>query len=358
MNATLDQYFTPTSLADSLLSSWDGATPESCLDSSCGAGSLLTAAERVFGETKCIGLDRDQRLIANLRKKQPNWILSVGDVLNPQSYRRSFARSNIREADLLLLNPPFSLHNKKSITVSYRGQNVRSSIAMAHILKSTDRFDPGLGAIIIVPESVLYSETDEDARRMLAKDFKVDVVRELRNTTFTGARVNSAVIRISTKGKQSLNGEIALCHEADVHGYLVRGGLPVHELIENPNGVRFIHSCHLQRLTTHPLDHSSFPHTSCKRKGRVSGWNILVPRVGVPRKSVISAIFLDDEIQLSDCVFALSFSSKDAAHAVSSRLNAHWTDFIDQYRGTGARYVTLKRLSHWLRTKNILVSKV
>ncbi|MFW8695531.1 hypothetical protein, partial [Mesorhizobium japonicum] len=90
--------------------------------------------------------------------------------------------------------------------------------------------------------------------------------------------------------------------------------------------------------------------TSVMAKGRTKGWVILIPRVGMPDASLVKALKLDTLTQLSDCVIALEFSSKNSALKAEGRLHSHWNEFKDLYRGTGARYVTISRLSFWLNS--------
>lgn len=350
----LDRYYTPNDVAERLLADSVSLPPKSCVDSTCGSGRLLHAANQVFGDVQCIGIDRDRKAIASLKRRNPDWILSVADLLNPISYKKTLALSESRDCDLLVLNPPFSHGNRKSVDIVYNGQNLKSSIAMAHILQSFELFKPNQGAVIIVPESVLYSETDTDARSILTQDYDIEKITELESSTFSGTRAHATVIKVTPGNDKQHNVIHELVPSTKLKAKLIRGGLPVHEMEKSRSGVPYIHSTDIRELIQE-ISLSRFTVTRSIRRGRISGWVILLPRVGMPERSIFKAIYLQEEIQLSDCVIALVCTSNSQAEKIEKRINLHWDSFVSLYRGTGARYTTISRLHEWLRMKNIVL---
>jgi hypothetical protein len=343
----LDRYYTPDDVADRLLDHVDAANLECCVDSACGDGSLLLAAKRAFRSVRCTGIDKDRAAIRRLRRRHPDWHLSVGDVLDPRIHTRSSTLGGDSACDLLALNPPFSLGRTKSVPIEFRGESLRSSVAMAHVLRSTDLFVPAHGAVAIVPESLLHSDVDEVARRHLRKAYDVRVVAELTNTTFGGARANAVIVRLTAASRHTRRTGVVAPVLRGVT--LVRGGLPVFEARRSSAGLPFLHSTDI--ITT--VATGSAQH--CQRvepieRGRVAGVVILLPRVGVPSKAACIPVYLRSTVQLSDCVFALRFETMAAGLEFAKRLLTRWTGLIKLYRGTGARYVTKNRLDAWLAT--------
>lgn len=358
MGTDLDRYYTPVDLAESLISSNFKVEPSVCVDSTCGSGNLLEAASNVFENVKCVGLDRDKSAINALKRKNPNWTLSVADLMNKGSYSRTLAVADKKRCDLLLLNPPFSQSRNKSVGIDYCGEEFRGSVAMAHILKSVEIFNPQHGAMIIVPESVLYSEVDAVARKCLEKKFSINLLDELDNKTFMGARVRSSVIKLTHGVSQLKGGHAKRIFPRDVSVELIRGGLPVHQAFDADLSVRdlvpFLHTTDLSGLDSASL--WDLPRwTSEKRKGRVAGNFIFLPRVGLPTENLINAIHASSEVQLSDCVFALRFSTIREARVMSEFLNSNRQELLELYRGTGARYLTISRLSEWLGRRGVVV---
>jgi hypothetical protein len=349
MSFDLDRYYTPLELAENLISEQCTNGIGLCVDTTCGSGNLLLAANNVLSGIKCVGLDRDKKAITALRKKQPEWVLSVADLMKEKSYSRTRAFLSTEQSDLLLLNPPFSHGRTKSVNVCYNGSEFKASVAMAHILRSFELFNPSEGALVIVPESVLYSETDLLARHALKAKYSIDLVEELDYKTFSGARVHSAAVRIRpsySNSKTYPKEEPKLKNR--IKTLLIRGGLPVYmyEISREQNVVGFVHSTHIKDMVMGTK--YCLPNTEVVRAGRIYGHLILIPRVGVPIKDLVQAITIDKEVQLSDCVIALKFSSFSKAEDAAARIREKYLSFLSQYRGTGARYITLARLKSWL----------
>lgn len=348
----LDQYFTPKDIAERIIKESILTKPKICVDSTCGSGRLLEAAYNAFEDVTCVGIDKDKNVIRSLRRKQPDWILSVGDLLQPSSFNKTRVLSLYTKSDLLVLNPPFSHGNRKSVSIEFENKNFKGSIAMAYILKSFELFRPKHGSIIIVPESILYSDTDACARSLIAENNKIDVLAELDINTFKGTRARSTVIRVIPSDLKSNYAEHhRIKPKPLLRTTIIRGGLPVHDAVIINKGTPFIHTTNLKQVGCSSI--KSYQRVEPIQRGLVSGWMILIPRVGIPDKSSIKVVYFKSKIQLSDCVISLRCNSEKEAIKIERRLSLHWTSFVDLYRGTGARYVTIRRLRNWLESRNI-----
>ena len=346
MPIDMDRYYTPERVAISALErAHFPVSPSTCADSTCGSGRLLDAANAVFGPVQSIGIDRDEDAISRLRLRRPDWHLSVGDLLHNDTVEVLPKRSCV---DLLVLNPPFSHGNKKAVDIVFAGKSMKGSIAMAHLLRSFELFQPKLGAIIIAPESLLYSETDHVARQTLEADYQFQKIADLSRCTFSGASVQASVVQISP-GRHSPSPQEIRHGDTVIEATIVRGSLSVHLNVSSAHGAPFLHSTDIRKvvITGSTRDLSN---TTVVAKGRTKGWVILIPRVGLPDATFVKALKLETTIQLSDCVIALSFSTKASALKAERRIHSRWAEFRGLYRGTGARYVTISRLSLWLST--------
>jgi hypothetical protein len=81
---------------------------------------------------------------------------------------------------------------------------------------------------------------------------------------------------------------------------------------------------------------------------------VLLPRVGNPRREQVVALYLQEPVQLSDCVISLQVVSLRDARLLRRRLLQKWDEFVCLYRGTGARFVTVARLQNWLHSSGIV----
>ncbi|TDP13000.1 hypothetical protein DFR39_101474 [Roseateles asaccharophilus] len=344
-----DKYYTPPAIASRALERAQlASTPTICADTACGSGSLLAAAEEVLEARHCLGIDSDPLVIRQLRREKPDWRLYVGDLLKRHRPPPTDFPGTCYGVDLLVLNPPFSLGSRKYVTVKYSGHSVKCSVAMAHILRSLELFRPNQGAIAVVPESLLYSNTDQDARELLDQDFSLTELLQLSIYTFKGARVNSSFVQFRTPSGRPLSSiEVMPQPEDSIPTTVVRGGLQMHAFERAPSGVRVIHSTTLRSIADAGIT-AATERTCAVAKGRISGWMLLLPRVGSPKEEAFRAFYSKDAIQLSDCVIGMKFPSKVAAFSAQRRIRAHWKSLLCLYRGTGARYITIDRLVDWL----------
>lgn len=344
-----DKYYTPAAIASRALERAQlASTPVICADTACGSGSLLAAAEDVLAARHCLGMDSDPLVIRQLRRERPEWRLYVGDLLKRnRPPPTDFPGANYG-VDLLVLNPPFSLGSRKYVTVKYLGHLVKCSVAMAHILRSLELFGPNQGAIAVVPESLLYSDTDQHARELLDLNFSLAELLPLSIYTFRGARVNSSFVQFRPPGGRLPSPIEDMPMQSDsILTTVIRGGLQMHTFKHASSGARVIHSTSLRSIAVDGIN--AIPEKTCAvAKGRISGWMLLLPRVGLPKEEAFHALYSKDEVQLSDCVIGMNFPSKAAASSAKKRIQAHWQSLLCLYRGTGARYITIDRLVDWL----------
>jgi hypothetical protein len=344
-----DKYYTPPAIATRALERAQiSSTPAICADTACGSGSLLAAAEDVLEARHCLGIDSDPLVIRQLRRQRPEWRLYVGDLLKRhRPPPTDFPGANYG-VDLLVLNPPFSLGPRKSVTVKYLGNSVKCSVAMAHILRSFELFRPTQGCIAVAPESLLYSDTDQHARELLDQHFSLVELLQLSIYTFKGARVNSSFVQFSPPGGRPHSSiEIIPTSNDSIPTTVVRGGLQMHAFKRSSSGARVIHSTSLRSIAVEGII-AAHGRTCAVAKGRISGWMLLLPRVGLPKEEAFCAFYSKDDVQLSDCVIGMNFPSKASASSAQKRIRAHWQSLLCLYRGTGARYITIDRLVDWL----------
>ena len=346
----MDRFYTPDRLAATLTDALGYQSVDSCADPNCGYGQLLLSAEARWPKAQFRGLDIDRRAVHRVRRRRPQWTVSVGDLLS----RRSVARTQVvrcgASCDILLANPPFSMGARNGVLPV--GSPYRCSIAMAHIRAAIELFRPRLAVGAIVPESLLYSELDEAARDDLAAEWVIEEVLSVSQATFRGTRAHSSLIVLRPNNDEvGDSGGMPVPEDGGMDADLVRGGLPVHSALVTPEGgVPFVHSTDLTALANGSYRTKSvFP----IGRGCVVGAVILLPRVGVPSIDHIAPLEFGQPIQLSDCVIGLRFSSHDAATRTAQMIRAKAESLVSLYKGTGARYVTVRRIEEWCASVGI-----
>lgn len=342
--ANLDQYFTPVPVARRLVEAVKlPGKAMSCADPTCGSGNLLTACEDVLEGVSCLGVDRDLRVIRRLRRTYPHWRLSAADLLCDRSMRSTAMHKARQDIDLLALNPPFTQCQRKFVEISFCGAQMRASTAMGYLLRSLDILRPRFGAVAILPESLLYSDIDREARSALATNFQIRELFELRSSAFSGARARTVAVQVFpySRTARDLPAVKPLAGEELI---IVRGSMPFHDVRVGESGIPFIHTTDLLSLATGDRQPAFF---SRLENRSVFGWQLLLPRVGLPRQSAVVPVFIRKRSELSDCVIALG-AGLAALEQLTKAIHLNWDSYCGLYRGTGARYITLSRLMDWL----------
>ena len=322
----------------------------SCADPTCGYGQLLLSAEGHWPTAQFVGLDIDRQAVRKVRRHRPHWTVSVGDLMSHSSLSRTQISRSGNACEVLLANPPFSMGAGKGV---FRpGSPYRCSVAMAHILAAIEFFRPSLGVGAIVPESLLYSDLDETARDNLTIEWTLEEVSCVPQLTFNGTRAHSTLVILRPRDKLVTSVPVSpITNECNLSADLVRGGLPVHEAVSSrKGGLQFVHSTDLLSLARGTYRTRSV--TPIPR-GRALGSLILLPRVGVPSREHLSPVKFTRPVQFSDCVICLRFKSYRSATAGAKLMRAEFSSLENLYRGTGARYVTVRRLANWCATVGI-----
>ncbi|MEF9926605.1 MAG: methyltransferase [Massilia sp.] len=336
-----DRYYSPEKAADALIRLVKRFRHRTVLDSNCGSGSLLRAMKKNSPNINCVGIDLDENAINKLQTEMPSWNLVHGDTLSSNTWQK-FNILCESEIDLAVLNPPFSMGMTKGIRKTVWGNDLRCSLAMAHVLATLEFAKPRRLAAIL-PESWAHSGMDLPARLLIETMYEISIQGELSNSTFSGARVNCIFVVLNRrrvclspiiKYPSELSGQL-ICE-------IVRGGLACFKAVLCESGVAFVHSTDIRKIR----DIKNFIKVKPYDKNLLSGHVILLPRVGLPKDA--KAEYLRKKVQISDCVIALKFKSKQEALDAVEIILKNWVELIGLYKGTGARYITIERLKNWL----------
>ncbi|WP_124702880.1 class I SAM-dependent methyltransferase [Burkholderia cenocepacia] len=342
-----DYYYSPESVTQVVAEIIGRTRPASALDSNCGGGALLDAVERGFAGARCVGIDVDNSAIRRLRKRHPHWTLVKGDALSSKPWQQLKRRSP-HHVDVAVLNPPFSMGFSKGMAIHLPeiDSELRCSLAMAHVLTTLRNVSP-TQVLAILPESLVHSQLDGSARALVSKSYKVEVIQGFNNSTFRGARANAVLVSMVAVKSGARLSEKPTTFDLPKGLRIVRGGLPNFQACEDSNGRPYIHTTALNRLAA-GTPAELFPRVTPCGRGLIEGQVVLLPRVGLPKVSNIQSLYFHSPVQLSDCVIALACGSARQAKLLQQILHTHIAELTALYAGTGARYVTLERLSAWL----------
>ena len=354
----MDRIYTPPYLAASMAKAactQPSADAEFVVaDFTAGAGELLNAAQTVWPTATIVATDIDSRAVRALRKKRDGWRTGVCDFLNPRSRHNSpLLRTLIGNTNLVLLNPPFSCRGGTRVSAKIDGVTLKCSTGLAFVVNSVDYLIEGGELIAVLPEGSLTSEKDAATWDLLHSMGDIQVLRANGTRTFPRTVVRSVVVRFQKQSSHIAIVEPSTPKSQDAASQklyprvrIVRGTTMVHEIdwsLEDGDSVAFLHSTHLQNFTIPS-------HLMVRRSlGRCAvGPMVLLPRVGQPKQSKVAQYLGRKRFMLSDCVIALTCHSSEAAELLWNDLQANWSLLEQEYVGSGARYITNRRLSEFL----------
>lgn len=348
-----DLFRTPESVARKMVASVDQRKYIYVADFAAGDGALLRAARELFPHGKFVATDASTKIARSLRRREPFWRVGTCDFLNRSSRGRCLALSGLKKkVSLILLNPPFSCRGGSFRSIEFGNRTIRCSVALAFLLAALEYLSTDGELVAVLPAGCLDSEKDREAWRTIRSQTSVDLVGMNGLRTFNGCFAKTALVHFrrteNRKPTDSSTGEsvpLRLC-SAGIPVKIIRGRIQMPTMPDDKaqHGLPFVHSTELRSDT---LD--LFSRRTTKTANRVSGPAVLVHRVGQPSKSKIALYLSRSPIVLSDCVIALKVQTKADASRLREALLDSWDRWHCGYTGTCAPYVTIERVTRFLR---------
>ena len=301
-----------------------------------------------------VATDIDYQAVRNLRKVSDGWRTGVCDFTNPRSRQNSpVLRSLNGRTNLVLLNPPFSCRGGIKVSARVGGTTSKCSPGLAFVVNSVDYMTEGGELIAVLPQGSLTSERDAETWALLRSIGDTEILKNNGLGTFARAAVRTAVVRFQKRHSQpegepslGLNTCSASRKEVLPPVRIIRGTTQMNHIQPGEgytDSIAFIHSTHLQDFTVS---------SHCKVRSRPNrcavGPMVLLPRVGQPKRSKIAKYPDPDVFMLSDCVIALMCHDSESTELLWKDLQSNWSLLEQEYVGSGARYITNRRLSNFL----------
>lgn len=350
----IDKHFTPSWMADQLVSLMPEDLDGPVLDPSVGGGALLEAVERRYGRSiPLLGIDVDPRAVRMLRATKPEWVLSEADSL----LRRSRASSTVWRLasgglDAVVLNPPFSQRGAGGRHLRYREFEGRVGPSLEFLVTITRALMPRLGAFAIMPLGAMEALRYRSLWQQLHRDFDIDVRPNGGTSSFKGVRVATVLVRMvphldparraaspRSSFKSSEPTRDGLSHVACRCVDVIRGRVPVHTVGQHASaeGVPFVHSTNLRGRPTQAW---------VQRRLADESPMLLIPRVGrwlTPTSATVG------DLVLSDCVIGLRPRQVRELPRLQESVASSAVTFAEAYTGTGAKYITVHSVESVLR---------
>ena len=338
----MDQFFTPSTMARSLIDGVTRSRVRSIADFAAGDGALLLAALERWPKVSVFASDLCGRQVRRLHRLLSSGVIRKCDFLNPVSRQRSI-QSGLR-FDLILLNPPFSVRGMRTWEVSVGGITLRASKALAFVVHASTYLTKNGELLCVLPRGTLRSLRDAAAWQWLKERFDVQVLADTKRGDFEMVAAHAVLVRILRQSRKEQSATI-ICktasHAPPVIVELIRGCNAVFRSDFVSNGkFHFIHTTNLQD------GHVIFGDRYLNDATRVvTGPAVLLPRIGKPDQRKICLLTSKKAVVLSDCVYAIKTRNLVVSRALRRDLLNNWDRLRDSFGGTCAPYLTCDGLA-------------
>lgn len=346
-----DCHYTPSKIAEQLVAAVECRRVTQVADFAVGCGELLKAAQKRWPKATYIGTDIDPSAIAYIRRHHPRWIPCQSDFLQGDKLEKLLRRKpGRRHCDVVLLNPPFSARKVKTVRVVLpTGETIECGRAIAFVVRALSycRLDGQIVAIL--PSGSINSMRDAAAWKYLRGVCSVAPLFALQDDTFPECSASAEVFRFTytRKATPAVRRARALTAEDfDPDVTIVRGSISLPATTLRRSRIRVIHTTELQ-------DHKVLKCVNFTEKAALLDGKLLllIPRVGKPRIDKICLYRPRENSALSDCVIGLVGRTESVTVALQIELIGRWEEFAKNYRGTGARYITIVQLGKFLTAR-------
>ena len=337
----LDSYYTPSSLADKLISFIKPNKVTRAVDFCVGDGKLLKAVAKRYKHTLLYGTDISSEALEKLSNDCPNWYLGQCDFKIDESVNNvPFVKEGL--FDLIVLNPPFTCKGSIVEYIVFEGETYRVSTAMLFLMRTLKYMAPSGGLYAILPISCVYSIKDRKAWEYLKKHYNACVLEEPNKVSFTSKCAPNIVLvyvgNYKVKGLKQVDtfDFTSLPVKSIIRGCIRMQNL---QLSNSKDAVPLIHTTNLRKGELVGLVNILPGHNVL-----VKGNGVVIPRVCNPSPDKIVLLNENTTYALSDCVIVIITEDIVNARKVKNSIVENWDDFVIIYKGTGAQYTTLERL--------------
>lgn len=341
-----DSHYTPTKLADHLVSLIDKETTCVIADFCVGEGELLRAAKKKWNNAKLFGNDISDKAIRLLRKNHPDWMLENCDFLDRRTRYEKLAFKS--KFDIILLNPPFTCKGSTIHKIYFDNIEFHASTAMVFFVEAINYLQKNGVLYAILPQSIAYSKKDEKIRTYLREKYNFKILEELNNQGFEKCTPNIVLASVNDTQSIDLNNDFRQINTEIKYLQIQRGSISMHNIKKcKRHSVSLVHSTNIRDNKIVGLKYKVEDNIS-----HINGPALLIHRVGQPNLKKICIISFKEAYALSDCVIGIKTRTIKECQQLKKMITDHWHDFSNLYKGTGAKYITIERLKYFLGVKD------
>lgn len=334
----VDSYYTPSYLAKRMLQGEKGIFYSRIADFCVGDGMLLTTAQEMWPTASFFGVDIAEESIRRVKSENATWTVERCDFFSEDERNKVSFLEVGAKFDLILLNPPFSCKGGCYRWVNFDGQKFKASTSLAFLCESLHFMSKNGRLLAILPNGIFHSERDEKLVEYLRVKYNLRIIPQENNNHFHDCSPNISIVKLEICKSYSRKAKRMNITVSGVTG-IIRGRKQVYRTENSLAGIPYIHTTHLRDnaiIDTEILCSD----LSCA----VSGPGVVIPRVGTPSQQKICVILGSQHYIMSDCLICIKTRTRGDATKLYEAIINNWELFVSQYAGTGARYITMKRI--------------
>jgi len=343
MSDILGRYYTETLFSNLLIQQLDCKKPNTVLELGVGGGSILNAVRNEWHTANYYGIDVDKKIVSKYNEEKVE--IKYGDVLDVS---KSKLKISFGKYDIAVCNPPYSrLKNVNGEfdelmqSLNFLPGTFPITKDIVFLLKNLTYIKKSGKLGIIVPDTLITSQTYLSFRMQLLSNFEVEKIVELPSKIFkkTEAKTHILIIKnckpkntqiklllANKEGSISHNTTIFKRQLADRWDYIYnkcnvasnnkaielgkissikRGSFTHIELIKA--GCEYVHSTSYKNGDI--LKYKNLLPQKFKNKNYAKSGDIIITRVG--SRSIGKVAFIQSgKILISDCVLIIRTSKK------------------------------------------------
>jgi predicted RNA methylase len=346
----IDWFDTPDAVVSKMITA-TALQPRLIADFAVGNGALLKAASKRWPEAALYGYDISAARLKSARENLRELRIGQCDFIRGP-YPRSL-KQLIGEVDLVLLNPPFSCRGSNIETVTFGGQPLSSSLALTFLLTSL-QYLRGCGEVVaVLPSGSLFSEKDQRSWDAIRAKCEVRLVGVNSHHVFNGCAPRTVIVQVKkARVRTYVENTSSSTVTTDLVCHIARGSLPMHlaKRSRSKAALRLVHTTDLQNNRVKWSGRKISP-----KQHSISGPAVLLPRVCAPALQKVAHVNTRTVFAISDCIIALQCDSAALSAQLFSIIEKHWSEMESLYTGTGARYITVRKLVSFLRKHGVAV---
>jgi hypothetical protein len=216
---------------------------------------------------------------------------------------------------------------------------------MSFLIASISYLRENGGIYAILPQSVAYSEKDAKIWQYLSEYYGLQILEERHNKDFHKCAPNTILVYLTTKREKKIvrrPKKKKPIQNTLPPSRILRGNISMYQkenYISDDGNIPLVHTTNMKNNTISDIKYHLLSETSI-----VHGPALLLPRVGNYGINKIVVIDEHKKYSISDCIIAFEYNNLEGCHELLDNITKNWDSFLGIYKGTGAKYTTLKRI--------------